>query len=355
MKTLKKSLLIFSLLILLLIIFGATLAFYGAKRKAEGTLMLDKGIFVEFGNVNGATNSRQLILNDGSNFDSLQVVPNQIIEIKNPYIKSLTNSVDFYLKVKLEYFFNNNGNLEVIPTEKLQELVQLNEFNNVLNFNSKFLPDANNEWFYLCKDENQTLTQENLYAISNGESINIFENSFIQIENFSCEFGSPNDIENIEILLTINAVQATKDFSSVPELSNDSIAPTVIELNGGNVKYQLENNRVEILEFNGDILIEKGQLPEVSSADEIIIAADAYINVTNTDFGKLLYIYDKYLLDYFAIHGYIAGDEENSLVSKIVIATNEELYAYVFSNLTGEVAEIYELWSYFIVDSEINN
>ena len=54
------------------------------QRRAALILTFDKGIFIEFGNVEGETNTRKLLLEDGSLLD-ISIVTNDVVKIKSGF------------------------------------------------------------------------------------------------------------------------------------------------------------------------------------------------------------------------------------------------------------------------------
>lgn len=356
MKTRKKISLIFIVLALILtFLLSGTMAFYIAKRSASGTLSFDKGIFLEFGNVDGEGYSRNLLLTDGNILD-ISIVPNQVVEIKNPYIKALGNSIPFYLKARLTYFSNVNGTLSEVEKSKLAEILNLNAFGNVLDFNSKFLPDDNNEWFYFVSDASKNLDANNLAVVNAGESVNIFETPSFKVANFTCETGSPNEIENLVIKLEISALQASdmsaKDFGLV----SSSISEQVLNVENGSVRYLADASTVNILEFNGtDIVINDNDLPV--DGKEIIIEDSAFDNVgINESLGeKVVYLYDKEIVECLVLD---MKSKSKNLLGEVYIATSQEIYDYIFNDLlTGEensvIAIEIENYSFILLDSEL--
>lgn len=347
MKTRKKTIAFLIMFILILALaLGSTLAWYTAKRSVKGTMLFDKGIFIEFGNVEGETNTRKLLLEDGSLLD-ISIVPNDVVKIKNPYIKSLTNSVPFYLRAKLEYSTNTSEGLQTVETAKLSEIIDLNEYNQAFNFNSQFLPDSNNEWFYYVADTNAALSNENLGIVYENDTINIFEDTTMKIANFSCENGSPNDIDNIQICLVIEALQVGEGSSAVFSIdAGVAYSLRTATLENGSVTYRVKDTAIEILDFNGtDIVINDSDL--TTNDKEITIAADAFDNLTEGDLDcKTLYVYDKALLDSL-VSMEIKSTPETSMLGSLIIVTSDELYSYIKTTLGLS-------YDHFLVDYVIN-
>ena len=301
------------------------MAWYVANRSASGSVIFDKGIFIDFENVDGEGRERNLVLADGSLFD-ISVVPNQVIEIKNPYIKALENSVPFYLRAKLNYFSEKDGNLTAVTKDKLSEIVKLNPYGNAFDFNSKFLPDDTNEWFYFVKDESANLSSANLAVVNPNNVVNIFENSSMTIADFNCESGSPNEIDNLVIKLEIHALQVTETSASAFGLGESESTSTTLSLNGGEVTYLTDDNTIEIVKFDGtDIVVADDSLPITNK--EITIADTAFDPlIIREDVPVLIYVYDSDLFSCFTNKVLNNEDFREKLIDKITIVTSKEIY-----------------------------
>lgn len=353
----KKRTIILLIAVSLILTFfiSLSMAWYVTNRSASGSVIFDKGIFIDFENVDGEGRERNLVLADGSLFD-ISVVPNQVIEIKNPYIKALENSVPFYLRAKLNYFSEKDGNLTAVTKDKLSEIVKLNPYGNAFDFNSKFLPDDTNEWFYFVKDESANLSSANLAVVNPNNVVNIFENSFMTIADFNCESGSPNEIDNLVIKLEIHALQVTETSSSSFGLGESESTSTTLSLNGGEVTYLADDNAIEIVKFDGaDIVIDDGSLPITNK--EITIVSTAFENVGLNEVieEKVIFVYDKDLLEYFVEN---EMSRENSFLGKIDIATSEELYDYVFNvllsdRLDSSLADEFMAYNFILLDTDL--
>lgn len=79
----RKRTIIFLIVISLILTFllSSSMAWYVANRTASGSVIFDKGIFIDFENVDGEGRERNLVLADGSLFD-ISVVPNQVLKLK---------------------------------------------------------------------------------------------------------------------------------------------------------------------------------------------------------------------------------------------------------------------------------
>lgn len=323
----KKRTIILLIAVSLILTFfiSLSMAWYVANRSASGSVIFDKGIFIDFENVDGEDRERNLVLTDGRLFD-ISVVPNQVIEIKNPYIKALENSVPFYLRAKLNYFSEKDGNLTAVTKDKLSEIVKLNPYGNAFDFNSKFLPDDTNEWFYFVKDESANLSSANLAVVNPNDVVNIFENSSMTIADFNCESGSPNEIDNLVIKLEIHALQVTETSSSDFGLGESESTSTTLSLNGGEVTYLTDDNAIEIVKFDGtDIVVDDDSLPITNK--EITIADTAFDPlIIREDVPVLIYVYDSDLFSCFTNKVLNNEDFREKLIDKITIVTSKEIY-----------------------------
>ena len=347
----RKRTIIFLIVTSLILIFllSSSMAWYVANRSASGTVIFDKGIFIDFENVDGEGRERNLVLTDGTLFD-ISVVPNQVIEIKNPYIKALENSVPFYLRAKLNYFSEKDGNLTAVTKDKLSEIVKLNPYGNAFDFNSKFLPDDTNEWFYFVKDESANLSSANLAVVNPNDVVNIFGNSTMTIANFNCESGSPNEINNLVIKLEIHALQVTETSASAFGLGESESTSTTLSLNGGEVTYLADDNAIEIVKFDGtDIVIDDGSLPITNK--EITIADTAFDSlIIREDVPVLIYVYDSDLFNCFINKVVNNEDFKEKLIDKITIVTSKEIYDLL--NLPDSV--MLEFYTYCLIMSDEN-
>ena len=353
MKTRKKTIIFLIMFILILALaLGSTLAWYTAKRSVKGTMLFDKGIFIEFGNVEGETNTRKLLLDDGSLLD-ISIVPNDVIKIKNPYIKSLTNSVPFYLRAKLEYSTNTSEGLQTVETAKLSEIIDLNEYNQAFNFNSQFLPDSNNDWFYYVADANAALSNENLGIVYENDIINIFADTTMKVANFSAENGSPNDIDNIQICLVVEALQVGEGSSAVFSIdAGVAYSLRTATLENGSVTYRVKDTAIEILDFNGtDIVINDSDL--TTNDKEITIAANAFDNLAEGELGcKTLYVYDKAILE--SLVNMEINSTGTSMLYTLIIVTSDELCEYVYTSLVDDSrAGEFQAAAFIIGESEL--
>lgn len=353
----RKRTILFLIVISLILTFllSLSMAWYIANRSASGTVIFDKGIFIDFNNVEGEGKERNLVLSDGTLFD-ISIVPNQVIEIKNPNIKALDNSVPFYLRAKLNYFTEKDGNLTVVTKDKLSQIIKLNPYGNAFDFNSNFLPDDNNEWFYFVKDASVNLSSDNLAVVNPNDVINIFGSSIMTIANFECEASSPNEVDNLVIKLEIHALQASGESAYEFGLGESDSALTTLSLSGGEVTYMAYDDYIEILEFEGrDIVINDDALP----------IADKEIGISNTAFKKVrlneaieekvLFVYDKELIEYFVEN---EKSRSNSFIGIVDIATSEELYNYVFNVLLADregnsLAEEFMAYNFILLDTDL--
>lgn len=317
-----KYIVIFCLLIVFsfLASVSLSLAFYQARRQATGNVIMDKGIFMEFGNVAGEGLNCKLLTLDNQELNT-SFIPNQIVDIKNPYIKLLNNSVDVFVRAKLSYKFYTND-VEAVLTksevETLSEIFVLDSLNQPITFSDNFLPDENNEWFYYSQDISQTNASQNNLKVLNidfGE-LSIFNNPKLVANNFGGEGGSPNEVTKIEIYLVVEVLQAndssseTFGFAPTPEVA----VLKNLTLNDTNtVSYYETSSTVEIISITGDA-------PTITINDclnfqdkEIVIAPTVIetdnITILDTDFFLTIW-----------------NDIDNWVNNAITIIINNEVY-----------------------------
>ena len=276
---------------------------------------------------------------------SVEIVPNQVVEIKNPYIQPLTGTVPFYLRAKLEYKYYA-GETEIFPANEIQtlaELLVLDDANNAFTFSADFLPDANKEWFYYCSNANYATAGKNqLVSLDeNSAQVDIFGSTNLTVQNFTVEFGSPNDVTKIEVYLVVEALQAAATSADAYGLPADGdlkggsapVATTIdLENNSGTLTYIVEDATVTITELTGEI-------PEVS-AENMAFAEGKTVTMDPAILNGIteIKVYNKELLDYFAMDYY-----PNSMEAyhEIYIYTSEELYLYLEDQGLGDFAIAY--------------
>lgn len=330
-----------ALILCLTLVASISIAYYQANRKATGIIVMDKGILFEFGNVQGEGKERDLLLTNDEVMD-VSIQPSQVVEIKNPYIQPLTNTVPFYLRAKLTYKFYT-GATEVVPADvkaTLAELLVLDDNGNPFSFSADFLPDANKEWFYYCANVNyETAGQNQLVALNEESSqVDIFGSTELTVQNFTAEFGSPNDITKVEVYLVVEALQAASTSADVYNLPADGeakggAAPTTttvdLENGSGTLTYIVEGDAVELTELVGtDPVITEANM---SFADGKTLSIDPTIFEGLTS----LTVYDKELLDYFAFDYYPNG------LGELTVFTSEDLYMYLADTDAAQFLDLY--------------
>ena len=288
---------------------------------------MDKGILFEFGNVHGEEKERDLLLTTDE-IMTVSVRPNEVVEIKNPYIQPLTNTVPFYLRAKLDYIFYS-GDTEITPADKastLAEILVLDDAGNAFTFHNDFLPDANNEWFYYCANaEYATAGKNQLVALTeNSAQVDLFATTNLTVQNFNVEFGSPNEVTKIQVVLIVEALQTgAEDVYGLPADGNAKGATgsseTVVDFESGegSLTYLVDGENVEITAFSGtDIVITE---TDMQFAEGKTISFDASI----LEEYEFISVYDKELLEYFVYEYY------TNQGGSVNILTSQELYDYI--------------------------
>ena len=346
MRTRNKRIILIilcALALCLTLIASTTIAYYSANRKATATIVMDKGIFFEFGNVYGEDKERELLLTTDEVM-SVSIVPNQVVEIKNPYIKPLTNTVAFYLRAKLEYKYYS-GDTEIFPADEeatLSELLVLDDAGNAFTFADEFLPDLAGEWFYYCANDAYATAGKNQLTALTEESakVDIFASTGLTVQNFTGEFGSPNEVSKIEVVLVVETLQAEgvaeyglPDDGTLKQGTTPTATTINLKSGAGNLTYVVDGSTVEITELSvADAAVISEE--DMSFADGKTLEIDPLMFEGLTE----MYVYDKELLDYFAFYYYPNG------LGEVNIYTSEELFTY----LEGTPAFQF-LYSYIIV------
>lgn len=212
----------------------------------------------------------------------------------------------------------------------------MNEYNQAFNFNSQFLPDSNNDWFYYVADANAALSNENLGIVYENDTINIFADTTMKVANFSAENGSPNDIDNIQICLVVEALQVGEGSSAVFSIDGGVVYSLVTaNVQNGSVSYSVTDTTIEILDFNGiDLVINDSDL--TTNDKEITIKANAFDNLAEGELGcKTLYVYDRAILESL-VNMELSSTPETSMLDSLIIVTSDELCEYVYTSLVDD-------------------
>ena len=116
-----------AILLCLALVVGITGAFYQAKRRATGTVKMDKGIVIDYTGFGKEADGIWIRENETTFrlFSDSDVQPGEKISLNDAGIKANTTSVDFYARVKLSYeFYNGETKLETLPASfKASDLI----------------------------------------------------------------------------------------------------------------------------------------------------------------------------------------------------------------------------------------
>ena len=117
-----------AILLCLALAVGITGAFYQARRRATGTVKMDKGIVIDYTGFGKTPNEGTWLRETTISFklfEDADVQPGEKISLNDAGIKANAASVDFYARVKLDYeFYNGETKLETLPaTFKASDLI----------------------------------------------------------------------------------------------------------------------------------------------------------------------------------------------------------------------------------------
>ena len=117
-----------AILLCLALVVGITGAFYQARRRATGTVKMDKGIVIDYTGFGKTPNEGTWLRETTISFklfEDADVQPGEKISLNDAGIKANASSVDFYARVKLDYeFYNGETKLETLPASfKASDLI----------------------------------------------------------------------------------------------------------------------------------------------------------------------------------------------------------------------------------------
>ena len=116
-----------AILLCLALAVGITGAFYQARRRATGTVKMDKGIVIDYTGFGKDTDGIWVRENETTFrlFEDADVQPGEKISLNDAGIRANASSVDFYARVKLSYeFYNGETKLETLPASfKASDLI----------------------------------------------------------------------------------------------------------------------------------------------------------------------------------------------------------------------------------------
>ena len=202
-----------SMLFVIALTLGITMAAYNTSRTADGTLSMGNGIIIDYSGFGKAQDGewQKEQTTTFKLFANRDILPGDTINLNSAAIKKGTNSIDFYARIKFEYKFYDTLDSDITTTVG-------NEYTNFIStpaFNSAWVDgNAGDGWFYYA-----TGTILNTLPAS---YVNIFSSSAINVElnvaGFNHEGGGykftdagSNEvtIAKVEATLTLETVQTT--------------------------------------------------------------------------------------------------------------------------------------------------
>ena len=122
-RSLKVAIIAVALLLCLALAIGITGAFYQARRRATGTVKMDKGIVIDYTGFGKTPNEGTWLRETTISFklfEDADVQPGEKISLNDAGIRANASSVDFYARVKLSYeFYNGETPVELADATKL--------------------------------------------------------------------------------------------------------------------------------------------------------------------------------------------------------------------------------------------
>ena len=232
MKTLKNKnivrlLILISLIVVVGISFIVTTAVYKGTHTGSGSLVLDKGIYIDISDVSSGELSKNMEMpiqyypnkvTSETNRVQFSVKPSSESEyyIANPTITAQDSSQAFYLRLKLnvQYYVNGSSTpttFSMSASEKntLFQLFATDSNYSPVLFNDCFAADANGEYYYYVSGGYGVATKNNLAQVTSGMEISLFKGFLangttpVSVINFR-EFGNvPENVTNITLSLDI--------------------------------------------------------------------------------------------------------------------------------------------------------
>ncbi len=232
MKTLKNKnivrlLILISLIVVVGISFIVTTAVYKGTHIGSGSLVLDKGIYIDISDVSSGELSKNMEMpiqyypnkvTSETNRVQFSVKPSSESEyyIANPTITAQDSSQAFYLRLKLnaQYYVNGSSTpttFSMSASEKntLFQLFATDSNYSPVLFNDCFAADANGEYYYYISGGYGVATKNNLAQVTSGMEISLFKGFLangttpVSVINFR-EFGNvPENVTNITLSLDI--------------------------------------------------------------------------------------------------------------------------------------------------------
>lgn len=269
MKTLKNKnivrlLILISLIVVVGISFIVTTAVYKGTHIGSGSLVLDKGIYIDISDVSSGELSKNMempiqyypnkVTSEG-NRTQFSVTPSSESEyyIANPTITAQDSSQAFYLRLKLnaQYYVNGSSTpttFSMSASEKntLFQLFATDSNYSPVLFNDCFAADANGEYYYYISGGYGVATKNNLAQVTSGMEISLFKGFLangttpVSVINFR-EFGNvPENVTNITLSLDIELAIEPNNWN----------LPDVTLLTENDVTVSLVDNEYEITAIN---------------------------------------------------------------------------------------------------------
>ena len=289
-----------SMLFVIALTLGITMAAYNTSRTADGTLSMGNGIIIDYSGFGKAQDGewQKEQTTTFKLFANRDILPGDTINLNSAAIKKGTNSIDFYARIKFEYKFYDALDADITTTVG-------NEYTNFIStpaFNSAWVDgNAGDSWFYYA-----TGTTLNTLPAS---YVNIFSSSAINVElnvaGFNHEGGGykftdagSNEvtIAKVEAILTLETVQTTgSTWEIIPLVQNSSSQVIEIQSNEitlGNVggAYKLGTGEAGTLSYDTTSL---------GTTLKIVVAGDSQINANAFENSTLenVYIGDAEYID----------------------------------------------------------
>lgn len=269
MKTLKNKnivrlLILISLIVVVGISFIVTTAVYKGTHIGSGSLVLDKGIYIDISDVSSGELSKNMEMpiqyyldkvTSETNRVQFSVKPSSESEyyIANPTITAQDSSQAFYLRLKLnaQYYVNGSSTpttFSMSASEKntLFQLFATDSNYSPVLFNDCFAADANGEYYYYVSGGYGVATKNNLAQVTSGMEISLFKGFLangttpVSVINFREFENVPENVTNITLSLDIELAIEPNNWN----------LPDVTLLTENDVTVSLVDNEYEITAIN---------------------------------------------------------------------------------------------------------
>lgn len=269
MKTLKNKnivrlLILISLIVVVGISFIVTTAVYKGTHIGSGSLVLDKGIYIDISDVSSGELSKNMEMpiqyyldkvTSETNRVQFSVKPSSESEyyIANPTITAQESSQAFYLRLKLnaQYYVNGSSTpttFSMSASEKntLFQLFATDSNYSPVLFNDCFAADANGEYYYYVSGGYGVATKNNLAQVTSGKEISLFKGFLangttpVSVINFREFEKVPENVTNITLSLDIELAIEPNNWN----------LPDVTLLTENDVTVSLVDNEYEITKIN---------------------------------------------------------------------------------------------------------